>query len=209
MRTYSRKLSIAITAVGSTLCISFLSVLPSNGLDKESVLPTTKTVAFNEPEQAESGRPVRLTIPSIKVDSAIEYVGLTRRGEMDVPKRHGNVAWFSPGTRPGENGSAVIAGHYSWKGNGDGGVFRNLSKLRKGDLLYILDDKGTTVSFVVRESRLYDWDADASEVFTSANGARLNLVTCAGTWDNSKQSSTKRRVIFAEIVHQRSVATAT
>lgn len=209
MRTRSSKLSIAITAIGSTLCISFLSVLPSNGLDKESVLSTTKTVAFNEPVLAESGLPVRLRIPSIKVDSTIEYVGLTSKGAMDVPKVPGNVAWFSPGTRPGENGSAVIAGHYSWRGNGNGGVFRNLSKLRKGDLLYIVDDKGTTVSFVVRESRLYDWDADAREVFASDSGTNLNLVTCAGTWDSSKQSSTKRRVIFAEIVQRKPTSTAT
>jgi len=31
---------------------------------------------------------------------------------MDLPKERANVAWFNLGPRPGENDSAVIAGHY-------------------------------------------------------------------------------------------------
>jgi len=75
--------------------------------------------------QADPGLPVRLKIPKINVDSAFEYVGLTPQGAMDVPKGPAEVGWFKLGTRPGEIGSAVVAGHSGWK-NGIPAVFDNL-----------------------------------------------------------------------------------
>ncbi|MEO5974103.1 MAG: class F sortase [Ilumatobacteraceae bacterium] len=145
---------------------------------------------------------MQLRIPAIKVKATIEYVGLTRGGAMDVPKKDLNVAWFSLGPRPGEIGSAVIAGHYSWRNHGEGGIFRNLDKLRKGDMLYIRDDKGKSLSFIVRDNRLYDFDEGAGEIFSPNDGNYLNLITCAGTWNSYQRSSTKRRVVFAELVQQ-------
>ena len=63
----------------------------------------------------DSDLPVRLKIPSISINAAVNYVGLTPEGEMDVPKNPPDVAWFDIGPRPGENGSAVIDGHSGWK----------------------------------------------------------------------------------------------
>lgn len=141
---------------------------------------------------------MRLKIPNINVDAPVEYVGLTPDGAMDVPKERTNVAWFNLGQRPGENGSAVIAGHSGWK-NGKAAAFDNLYKLRKGDKVYIEDEKGATITFVVRESRRYDQNADASAVFGSLDGkAHFNLVTCDGTWDKVSKTSSKRLVIFTD-----------
>lgn len=151
-------------------------------------------------EQERFGLPMRLKIPKINVDSAVEYVGLTSDGAMDVPKERANAAWFDLGQRPGESGSAVIAGHYG-RENRKGSVFDDLHKLRKGDKLYVEDDKGVIVSFVVRESRRYDPDADAIGVFSSNDGkAHLNLVTCEGEWDESAQQYSKRLVVFTDKV---------
>ncbi|MDO8495583.1 MAG: class F sortase [bacterium] len=144
------------------------------------------------------GRPVRLKIPKIGVDSVVEYVGLTSNGAMDVPKSRDNVAWFEIGQSPGENGSAVIAGHYGLE-NRKTSAFDNLHKLRQGDRLYIEDDKGVVISFVVRESRRYDPKADASAVFGSSDGkSHLNLVTCEGDWNDVSESYTKRLVVFTD-----------
>jgi LPXTG-site transpeptidase (sortase) family protein len=145
--------------------------------------------------------PTRLKIPSINVSAAIKYVGLTSQGAMDVPKGPADVALFSLGPRPGEVGSAVISGHFGpWK-NGGGSVFDNLNKLKKGDKLYVVDGKGVTVSFMVRESRSYDPNGDASGVFGSNDGkAHLNLVTCEGTWIKAQKTYTNRLVIFADKV---------
>src|SRR6185295_11855712 len=63
----------------------------------------TETLQNNVEADADlrAGLPLRLKIPSIKVDAAIEYVGIASDGNMDAPKGPDNVAWFEPGTRPG------------------------------------------------------------------------------------------------------------
>lgn len=161
-------------------------------IEDRSVVPVVAA------QQANSGLPVRLKIPEIDLDATIEYVGLKTNGEMGVPKDPANVAWFNIGARPGDVGSAVIAGHFGVLGNGEGSVFDNLKKLKKSDKIFIENDKGATIAFVVRENRNYDADADASSVFTSSDGkSHLNLVTCQG-WDKVSENYTKRFVVFAD-----------
>lgn len=145
--------------------------------------------------------PVRLQIPSIEVDSVIESMGLTSEGAMDVPGNKIDVGWYKFGSRPGESGSAVISGHFDGR-EGESGVFNNLNKLKKGDKVYVVNDKGATVTFVVRESKIYN-PGYAEEVFSPHdNGIHLNLVTCDGIWDKDKKSYTERLVVFADIVKE-------
>jgi LPXTG-site transpeptidase (sortase) family protein len=116
---------------------------------------------------------------------------------MEVPSNAVDVGWFDLGPRPGEKGSAVIAGHFDGE-NGGVGVFNNLYKLKKGDKLYVEDDKGTTLLFVVRESRIYN-PGYADEVFSRNDSAYLNLITCDGVWDKAKKSYSERLVVFTDI----------
>jgi LPXTG-site transpeptidase (sortase) family protein len=161
---------------------------------------TSFTSTNPAPKELLAGRlPIRLKIPDLNVDAAIEYVGLTADGAMDTPKAPENVAWYNLGPRPGQTGSAVLAGHLNWK-DGKDAVFSNLNKLRPGDKLEVLDDQGKSIVFMVRESRLYKSDAYVPEVFTSENGTHLNLITCTGVWNKSKQSYTERLVVFTDIV---------
>lgn len=140
---------------------------------------------------------MRLKIPAINVDASIQNVGTTSGGEMEVPSNTNDVGWFKLGPTPGENGSAVISGHFDGK-NGEAGVFADLYKLKKGDKLFVENSGGKTTSFVVRESRTYD-PGYAEEVFSSSDGAHLNLITCDGVWDGTKKSYNKRLVIFTDI----------
>jgi len=143
-----------------------------------------------------SGLPVHLTIPAINVNANIQYVGVTPQGTMDVPSNTVDVGWFRLGSRPGEKGSAVISGHFDSQ-NGEPGVFANLHKLKKGDKMYIEDDKGKLIIFIVRESRIYN-TGYAEEIFSLNDGTHLNLITCDGVWDGAKKSYSKRLVIFAD-----------
>lgn len=151
--------------------------------------------ASNSWEQA---LPTRLKIPRIKVNAAIQYVGLTDSGAVDVPKGRADVAWYKLGPRPGAVGSAVIVGHAGQK-PGPATVFDNLPKLRRGDLLYVQDAKGKSITFVVRAVHTYSPDAIVPEVFTSASGAHLNLVTCEGVWSNAEHGFTERLVVFTDL----------
>lgn len=144
---------------------------------------------------------LRLKIPKINIDAAIETVGITNTGEMDVPKNPANVAWYNQGPLPGDIGSAVIDGHYGpWK-SGEISVFNNLNKLNIGDNLSIYDEKGITSNFVVKKIKKYKPDAETSDIFISNDGkSHLNLITCNGIWDEVSKSYSERLVIFTDKV---------
>lgn len=156
------------------------------------------TTLISKQEQINYGLPVHLKIPQINTDAGFEYVGLASDGSMDVPKGPADVGWFNLGPHPGEKGSAIIAGHSGWK-DGVPAVFDNLYKLQLGDKIYIEDEKGTIITFVVRGIKKYKPTTDAIDVFESSDGlAHLNLITCTGTWDFFKKSRPDRLVVFAD-----------
>lgn len=192
MKILSSRLNLIIVLIGFTLSLALLfNFIPKSPIQSSPALLVKNVTTY--------GLPIRLKIPSINVNSIVEYVGLTSDGAMDVPKKQGNVAWFKPGQRPGEKGSAVIAGHYGLLKNGTASVFDNLYKLKPGDKIYVEDDKGASVSFVVRESRSFDPKADASGVFGSSDDkAHLNLVTCEGIWNKISKSYSRRFVVFTD-----------
>lgn len=147
-----------------------------------------------------SGNPVRLKISKIRVNAVIDSVGLLKDGSMGVPKTPSKTAWYMLGPKPGENGSAVIAGHVNWW-YGATGVFKNLKMLKAGDVVTVQNDQGKNISFVVREIRSFGQADDASDVFTSSDGkSHLNLVTCSGVWNKLTQQYSKRLVVFTDKV---------
>lgn len=143
--------------------------------------------------------PVRLRIPSINVDAVIETMGLTAEGAMDVPRNTIEVGWYQFGPNPGEMGNAVISGHFDGR-EGKIGVFNNLDKLKQGDKLYVLNEQGTTTTFVVRKTSTYS-PGFADEVFVSHDTtSHLNLVTCNGAWNSVQKSYNRRLVVFADVI---------
>lgn len=181
----------------SVLLISFTLIAPR--LTLYSFAPINETpLNIAEVKKVEIKLPVRLRIPQINVDAPIEYVGLTADGVMDSPIVPDVTGWYNLGPKPGEIGSAVIDGHFGWK-NGIPAVFDNLHKLSKGDKIYVEDDNGVTITFVVRNIRSYDSKADASDVFGSSDGkAHLNIVTCEGPWNINLKSRPSRIVVFTD-----------
>lgn len=160
-------------------------------------LKTIPVTVREEPIQRLSV-PVRIRIPAIGVDSEIEQVTVASDGTMDVPKHQFNTAWYSPGARPGEVGSAVIVGHVDWVLS-KRAVFTDLYRLKSGDKISVLNQDGVDISFVVRSSKTYDANQDATNVFTSTDGlAHLNLITCVGAWDRSANTYTQRLVVFTD-----------
>ncbi len=184
---------VGATGIAFSLIVIIVIFLPD-----DTAVSSIKSASHPEQTVSSVGLPIHLKIPKINVDAAVEQVGLAPDGTMDVPKDFADVAWLNKGPRPGETGSAVVSGHYSSK-NWKPSAFDNLYKLRKGDTIYVEDDTGVTTTFVVRESRRYDPNADAQSVFVSNDGkAHLNLITCEGVWDPVSKSYSKRLVIFTD-----------
>lgn len=193
MEKYKKqKPQFVIILAGGALLLTFLLFFSLRSSTESGGVPPIGE------ERTNPGSPVRLTIPHLNIDAVVESVGLASDGAMGVPKDPATVAWFELGSRPGEEGSAVIAGHYGWK-DGIPAVFDTLSALQKGDKIYIEDEMGTTTVFVVSELRIYGAYEDASDVFSSNDGkAHLNLVTCKGSWNKNSKSYAKRLVVFTD-----------
>ena len=76
----------------------------------------------------------RLSIPALDVDAGIIPVGVTRRGELAIGRSVRDVYRWRDGVVPGQDGSAVLAGHTWSKGPG---VFDRLGRLEVGDRVVV------------------------------------------------------------------------
>ena len=188
----------ALGALGAVFLAIALLSFAFVALDHGSSLKSAPAAGSYAPQVARMGIPVRLRIPKISVDAAIEDVGLTSQGAMAVPAGPTDVAWFALGPRPGEVGSAVIAGHEGWKNNIPA-AFDFLYRLKIGDIIYADDAQGAATTFVVRAVQTYTQNGNAADVFGSSDGkAHLNLITCEGTWNAATKSYSNRLVVFAD-----------
>lgn len=201
-KSYRLRTAIIITMVAALALMAFLYFFDKQRQDvaAPTIQPEKVTVSDKAAAGVKYGLPVQLSIPKLKVDAPISYMGLTAGGEMDVPPDLITVGWYKFGTKPGEPGSAVIAGHL--EGTEDKGVFIDLDKLRSGDVINVRNDRDELVSFAVRETRTYKQDERPDEIFNKTGGSYLNLITCSGTWDNAKQRYSHRYVVFADKIEK-------
>jgi len=146
--------------------------------------------------------PTQLKIDKIGVSAVVQPVGLTVDGNMDIDENPTQAAWYKLGPKPGQEGSAVIAGHYGWKKNVPS-VFNDLHTLVAGDQILTLGEDGKVMTFVVTRLATYAPDQDATNVFRSDDGkSHLNLVTCQGSWNNSVRTYSERLVVFTDYVSE-------
>ncbi len=187
-------LTIGIMGILASLIIYFIFLDIFNTLVVENtpkkVIPIVKQIKL--------WIPVHLRIPKISVNINLEQVGLTSKGDMDVPKSFSNAWWFNLGPRPGEIWVAVIDWHFGWK-KGVQSVFNNLHQLHKWDKIYIEDEKWVITTFIVSELKSYKQNDNTSDVFKSNDEkSYLNLITCQWVRDKIKKSYPNRLVIFSD-----------
>lgn len=144
------------------------------------------------------GTPTKLVIPTINLETTVESVGLDSEGRMDIPKQINNVAWYSPGVKPGELGSAVINGHVDTP-QGKPAVFANIENLKIDDTIKVEYTSGESQTFVVTDVQSYSLETMPLEaIFNKKDGSYLNLITCDGEWNRSKKTYSHRLVVFAK-----------
>lgn len=194
-----------LIAVGGLIVTAAFVLIPSQKSELKTAPTTSRqstpssTLAATAPTAINHGLPVRLDIPKLTISAKIEYLGLTKGGEMAVPSNIHDVGWYKFGALPGTKGSAVLAGHLNGL-KGESGVFANLDKLQKGDIFSVTDTNNQTTQFVVREIRTYGQHEQPYEVFKSTDGVHLNLITCTGVWDREQRHFTERLVVFGDQV---------
>lgn len=202
----TRRMSRPARALLALALLAFLGgVVWLASLQSSPPEPEPAPVAAREPvveppiePQVSFGVPARLLIPNLEIDAPVIRVGVTDDGVMESPEGRDDTGWYERGARPGDVGSAVIAGHSGYRTGR--AVFDDLERLQAGDVIYVVDDSGERIEFRVRESRLYAPDEAPTEVFVSDGGRHLNLITCTGAWDSSAGTHTQRLVVFTDAV---------
>ncbi|MBF0706551.1 class F sortase (plasmid) [Alkalihalobacillus hwajinpoensis] len=145
--------------------------------------------------------PTSISIPSIDVEANVIKVGKLPGGQMESPKTEVDVGWYESGAKPGEKGSAVLAGHVdSTEGPA---VFFNLENMNKDDLFYITDEKGKRLTFKVYEKKSYPKDrAPLSKVFGYTAAKTVKLITCTGEFLDDIGTHENRLVVSGLLVEQ-------
>ncbi len=156
---------------------------------------------------ATSSLPSRLIVPALSINASVQDLGVNSIGDMQAPDNFVDVGWYKYGTVPGYQGSAVIDGHVD-NGLGLAGVFINLNKVQVGDHVYVKTNGGTMLEFVVADVQVYPYQGvPANELFSLDDAARLNLITCDGTWVNGQDTYNQRLVVYTTYVGTSTAAT--
>lgn len=145
----------------------------------------------------------RIRIPAVGIDAPIVNVGLEPDGSMAAPDGPDIVGWYSPGTRPGQRGNALLDGHVDWTDRVTGvartAVFYPLKDLQVGQDI-VIDADGRRHSYRVRESLVFAWDdPSALRVLQPTSEAIVTLITCEGAFDRGARNYSHRRVIIAAL----------
>jgi hypothetical protein len=150
------------------------------------------------PAPASAGaEPTRLTIPAIGVDHPIVAVGRSTDGAMEVPDDVHAIGWYAPmGVRPGDPGSAVLAGHVDSRRQGRGAFF-DLRSLEVGDDIVVGTVAGEQRWVVTGRTRYPKAELPVDDLFTVGGGPRLVLITCGGDFDPSHRSYRDNVVVAA------------
>jgi sortase (surface protein transpeptidase) len=158
----------------------------------------TRDAAPTDP--AESPAPVRIQIPALGVDSAVDPVGVAAGGEMAIPDDVDRVGWYRFGPVPGAAGSAVLAGHVDDREQGLGAL-APLREATVGEEVVVTDAAGTTTRWRVVSRELITKEVlPLDRLFARSGPPRLVLITCGGPFLPEYRSYRDNVVVVAEPV---------
>jgi hypothetical protein len=146
--------------------------------------------------------PVRIEIPSIKVDAKVVALGLNPDGTVAVPPLRTPMltSWYDKGPAPGEPGAAAILGHVDAAGVGPA-VFYDLGELRPGAKIFVRLQSGRTAIFETYSVDLYAKNKfPASKIYGYTSWPTLRLITCGGVFDPRSRHYLGDIVAFASYI---------
>lgn len=145
---------------------------------------------------ADAVLPIRLRIPSIGVDSALEELDIDAHQVLVPPRDPARAGWYVASAIPGELGPSVIAGHVDSKRGP--AVFWRLRELGSGDRLSVTRSDGRTVSYRVVSVSRYPRDRFPSDaIYGPTPDTAMRLITCGGTYDHRAKHYRDNVVVFA------------
>lgn len=158
-----------------------------------SLVSSTTTTIYTHPIP----QPVRIVIPTIRVDARIIPVGLLEDGSMEVPP-FGLAGWYKLGAVPGGNGPAVIVAHVDSKKGPD--VFYYLKNLEPGDEIMVYGEDGDLAVFVVdsKEKELKT-ELPVDRIWNDSKEPLIRLITCAGEFNRRTGHYLSNLIIYGHL----------
>jgi sortase (surface protein transpeptidase) len=175
---------------------------PASPASTAVVPSTTKpTTSYVNSYSVPADQPRLLIIPKLGVSSRVLSLGTDSTGAIATPSNVFDTAWYNQSAKPGTPGAALIDGHISsWTSHG---VFFGLRSLVPGDLVEVQLGNGTTLSYKVAATQIYDAnnvDMNAALSPAQANTSGLNLITCGGSVIPGTNEFSQRTIVFTEQV---------
>src|SRR5215470_13496165 len=147
-------------------------------------------------------RPVSMVIPAIGVRTSLIKLGRTPQGTLQVPTSTSVAGWYTASPRPGEVGSAIVAGHIDSAAGP--GVFFRLRLLRPGNLVYLRRADGTLAVFRVYAEHMYTkTHFPTQQVYGPEPDAELHLITCGGVFDPATGHYLSNVVVYSSEIRVR------
>ncbi len=166
----------------------------------EAVTTPQPSPTFSPTQTPPSDAPIdRILIPKYEVDAPIVTRGITD-GVMDAPDGPADVAWYDFSAHPGFGSNAVFSGHVDWH-TGEQAVFRNLSDLVKGDLVFVRLADGTEYEYSVSAMEQVQATEDVSPIIGGTDREFITMITCGGTFDYNIGQYDQRLIVRAERVY--------
>lgn len=167
--------------------------------DRAALSLPTPTLAAQREAPAQVAEPVRIRIPRVGVDAAIDPLELDRKGVLPAPDSTTRTGWWHAGPEPGERGPAVIVGHVdSLHGPG---VFFRLDELDRTDRVFVDRADGSTAVFAVERIEQHGKDSFPTEaVYGDTRRPTLRLITCGGTFNDREGRYRDNVIAFARLV---------
>jgi hypothetical protein len=141
--------------------------------------------------------PVKLMIPALGVEAAVEAVGEDPDGTMSTPTHPDDVAWYQLGAGMGVPGNVVFAAHVNWDGRLR--PFGLLHKLAVGDAVQVIDEQGRGFEYVVESSQWVRAEgAPLEEIFAQPAIPVVTLITCGGEYVAATREYLDRLIVKAK-----------
>jgi sortase (surface protein transpeptidase) len=170
---------------------------PGPGLANHTTLTPVPSASQSLTEAANAA-PIRLSIPSLRINAPIIPVEVDGHGDMQIPAQISTVGWYKWGPAPGgSRGSIVIAGHVDSAIQGLGAFFY-LHNIRASATVTVTLAGGQVKNYrVIGLEEFPKTTVPLPALFARSGPERLTLITCGGAFDHTARSYHDNVVVTA------------
>ncbi len=179
-----------------------------------ATIPTETATSTNDPEEKKptddqfanytvpADQPRSIRIDSIGVHGLLQRVGVDSNNAIAVPTNINFGGWYVGSKLPGSKGLSIIDGHV--QGRYNDAIFKNLHNSKVDTVVEIeFGDKSIKKFRVVEVKTLPEAESTSFLFLHNPDiASQLNLITCAGKFDESTDKYPDRVIVTTKLVNE-------